>query len=257
MKTSVTQLHSHAHRHQSWMLQSLAQSVLALSVLALVTIVGCGESQEIESIDQPGPSQPASQPDAATSSAGGSKTTSPDEPTKTELTKISIKDGSGETVLEWKPKEDGAKLTDHDDQEIARFTLKDNKLKIKAPDDSVIGYVVWNEGRYRIESADQETSLWKYSEQSDGDWRLKTGEEKLVYEIKKRDYGFEIEDGMESSIARIKLKDGKSSLRDADDKTIYSTRDKIELSAFNCLGLNAIESIELRAGLMTALMLNR
>ena len=87
--------------------------------------------------------------------------------------------------------------------------------------------------------------------------RLKNGEETLIYEIKKRDYGFEIEDSKEASIAKVKLKDGKSSLRNSDDKTLYSTRDPIALPAITCLGFEAIESLELRAGLMTALTLNK
>ena len=89
--------------------------------------------------------------------------------------------------------------------------------------------------------------------QDDGDWKLKDGQENLIYKIKARDYGFEIEDAGEASLFKAKLKDGKTSLRDPTENTVFSTHDSLPAIAVACLGCEAIEKLEFRSTLLAFL----
>ena len=90
--------------------------------------------------------------------------------------------------------------------------------------------------------------------QSDGDWKLKDGDDRLLAVIKKRDYGFEIEDASDKSLFKSKLKDGKRSLRNAADDTVLYTKDEFPPISVACLGLEQIESLPVRAGLAVAVL---
>lgn len=184
---------------------------------------------------------------------GGALTSSP----PTDLTKIKFKVGEGEPAFSWKPEADGAKLLDASENEISRYSRDGAKLKIKGTDDVVLAFVVGAAGEYKIKSADQQTELWKLQKQADGDWKLKDGNDSLVYMVKKRPYGFEIEDASEKSLAKIKLKDGKLSLRDPAEKTLYYTKDQAPAIAMSCLGFDAVKSLPVRFGLLTVLLLDK
>ncbi|HIF01263.1 MAG: hypothetical protein ABGZ23_28485 [Fuerstiella sp.] len=172
-------------------------------------------------------------------------------------TKLKFKAGSGESKFSLKPQDDGAKLVDADEQEIARFNLSGSKLKVKGADDVVLGYIIASDGKFKIKNADQSKDLWKLQRQDDGDWKLEDGNDKLFCKIKRRDYGFEIEDNSENSQSKIKVKDGKTSLRDSSDTTILYTKDQVSPIAFVCMGLDPIDEEPLRAALMTMLIINR
>ena len=171
--------------------------------------------------------------------------------------KIKFKQDGGATAFSLKPQDDGAKLVDAEEKELARFVHSGNKLKIKDADDNVLGYVTTSSGKYKIKNAAQDVELWRLQQYDDGDWKLEDGQENLVYKIKRRDYGFEIEDADEDSLFKIKLKDGKTSVRDAADKTLWYTKDPIVTSAVSCLGMKAIDSLPLQVGLMTMLILEQ
>ena len=173
-----------------------------------------------------------------------------------DLAKIKFKTGVGETAFSWKPQTDGAKLVDANENEISRYNRDGKKIKIKGPNDVVLAYVVGAGDAYKVKSADQKIELWKFQKQADGDWKLKDGNEKLIYMVKSRPYGFEIEDGNERSLAKIKLKDGKLSLRDPAEKTLYYTKDKASAIAMCCLGFEAVKSLPVRCGLLTVLLLD-
>ena len=102
--------------------------------------------------------------------------------------------------------------------------------------------------------ADQSVDLYKFQPQSDGDWKLEGAVDKLIYKIKKRSYGFEIEDDAETSLFKAKLKEGKSSLRNAEDVTVYSTKDQIPILAIVCLGFETLDDTDHRRELQAALM---
>jgi hypothetical protein len=231
--------------------------------LVLPLCIGCGSDEEPASAPSVSPAASAAPtPSAAPSSISQHPSTKTDvapsatEQRTTTRDNIGFKTGDGKTVYELKFKDDGgAKLVDSNEQELARFTVSDAKLKVKLPDDSVVAYIVAKPDGFEIRDETQKTELFDMKRQSDGDWKLKTADEKVVAVVKKRDYGYEIEDGDEVSLSKAKLKSGKSSLRNADDETVLYTKDEIPTLCIAVLSLDQIESLPVRAGLSAAVLL--
>lgn len=237
-----------------------------LLLLAVLAPVGCGTP---EAPAVPAPKAPAAAPEAPVNApAAEASIPESSEPLTAEApemppvavkgisSKLKFKGADGEVSFSVKPESDGAKLVDADEKEIARFTVDQNKLKIKDAADVVLGYVVVVDGHFKIKNAEQTEELFKLQMQSDGDWKLEDGGGKLIYKIKKRDYGFEIEDDNDNSLSKAKLKSGKTSLRNTAEETVLYTKDKINTLAFACMGLEAVKSQPLQAGLMTMVILH-
>ena len=167
--------------------------------------------------------------------------------------KIKFKNEAGKTAFSLKLKDDGGKLVDGDEKELARYTRSDNKIKVKDADDKVLGYVVAAGEKLRLETADQKTELFSLQRQADGDWKLEDPQQARIYTIKRRDYGAEIEDPQKTSLYKVKAKSGKTSLRNAADKTVYHTDETISPAAMSCLGLDKITDVRLRAALLFAI----
>lgn len=167
--------------------------------------------------------------------------------------KIKFKNEAGKTAFSLKLKDDGGKLVDGQEKELARYTRSENKIKIKDEADKVLGYVVMTADKIRLEMADQKTVLFTLRHQADGDWKLEDPGDIRVYTVKKRDYGVEIEDAAKSSLYKVKTKGGKSSLRNASDKTVFHTDEEISAAAMACLGFDKIPDVRLRGALLFAL----
>ncbi|MEO2010175.1 MAG: hypothetical protein ABGX22_15985 [Pirellulaceae bacterium] len=219
---------------------------LLWSLASLFTLAGCGKRENAgQSISPPHRASSTSRPgDSGSTIAAGLSA------------KIKFKTENGDTAFSLKPQDDGAKLVDADERELARFNLSGSKLKVKDANDLVLGYIVASAGKYKIKNASQGVELWKLQRQDDGDWKLEDEKDQLIYKIKKREYGFEIEDATETSLFKVKLKDGKSSLRDTSDHTVFSTKDQVPTIAVSCLGFETIESLPLRSALMTMLIID-
>lgn len=176
---------------------------------------------------------------------------------KVTFAKIKFKDAAGKTAFSLKPREDGAKLFDGKEKEVARYNLSPGKLKIKDEHDKTLAYIIMARPHLHIEDADQEERLWKVQRQPDGDWKLERRNDTLVYRIKKRDYGFEVETPKKQSLHKVKFKNGKTSLRNAKEQTVLSTKDKIDPLAMACLGLDAVEDQRVRFGLAVAMLVQQ
>ena len=228
-------------------------------VLTLCAAFGCSSDREVP----PAPAASATQPTPATEIASNTSSIAPVESNSApqavtlnlDRENIGFKTGSGERLYEIKFKDDGAKLVDPDEQEIARFKIDGQKVKVKLPDESVAAYVVVKDGEFQVRDESQKVELFELKSQSDGDWKLKDGDDKLLAVSKKRDYGYEIEDGAENSLFKSKLKGDKRSLRDAKDETVLYSKDDITPLSVACLGLEQIESLPVRAGLAATVLL--
>ncbi len=170
------------------------------------------------------------------------------------FSRVQIKDASGKDVWEFKGKDDGAKVVDAQERELFRFNLNDHKLKIKRPDDSVIGYINAKPGEFKVLDVTGKQELFEMQRQADGDWKLKNSKDQLLARIKKRSYGYEIESPDEKSLFKSKLSDGKASLRNEKDQTVYSSKDTTSTLALSCLGLKALPDDGQRLGLAAAFM---
>ena len=168
--------------------------------------------------------------------------------------KIKIKSGAGKNLYSIKWKDDGAKLVDADEKELARYNVSSGgaKLKIKDPEDNVIGYLVGDRasGRIKVEDSSQEKELFKLIRQEDGDWKLEDAEDNLLVRVKVRDYGAELESASDVSLYKVKLKDGKTSLRNALDATTLYTNSPVQSMSFACMGFDPIRDVRIRAALL-------
>lgn len=221
------------YRYASW----------SLSCAALLALTACtNPSPPINTTSQPSPTnqndtgQTLIEPDTASAST-------PDAATElqTSFQRIKLKHDDGNDAFALKPKADGAKFVDANDQELARFTLDENdKVKIKDTNDSVLGYVIMKDGYWKIEDAQQTQELFILRAQEDGDYKLEDGNDTQLYRIKQRNYGYEVETPTKESLYKIKLKAEKLSLRDANDVTVIATKSPMLPLAMACFGLDAL-----------------
>lgn len=170
--------------------------------------------------------------------------------------RINLKNADGQRAFEIKPESNGAKLVGPDEKEIARYHVADHTLKIKDDADKVLGHIVRHEDAYKIEDAERKNVLFKIAGKDNGDWSVEDGKQVRLYRIKKRDYGFEIESAAEESVAKVKLKEGKASLRNAKDVTLLSTKNHVSQLGLACIGLDKITSEPLRFGLLIQLTID-
>ncbi len=90
-----------------------------------------------------------------------------------------------------------------------------------------------------------------------GTGKLEDGHGKLLSKIKKREYGFEIEDAMDTSLAKVKTRDGKVSLRDASDRTRYATHSSAAHPILvACLGLDQAGDLTMKTALLVRVALD-
>ncbi|NEP17114.1 MAG: hypothetical protein F6J97_09430 [Leptolyngbya sp. SIO4C1] len=194
--------------------------------------------------------EPATQSPAAPAQTG-SLIAASDTQTTAEQLRFKREDGSEAFSIKFKP--DGAKLVDGRDQELARFNLDENqKLKIKGPNEEVLGYVVAKDGYWKLENADQTKELFILRRREDGDYKLEDGNDTQLYRIKVRDYGYEIETPQKESLYKVRVNDGKVSLRNASGETVISTKSPIAPIAVASFGLDAL-SPEQQAALAFAI----
>ena len=116
-------------------------------------------------------------------------------------------------------------MEDASGAELARFTIDESgKVKIKDAADVVLGYIVSQPGYWKVENADQTQELYIFRRQDDGDYKLEDGANTQIYRVKMRDYGYEIETPDKQSLYKVKQKENKISLRDASEQTVLSTK---------------------------------
>ncbi|MBZ4421350.1 hypothetical protein [Myxococcus sp. RHSTA-1-4] len=204
---------------------------LFLSLVVLTSAAGCSK---------PGGSEaqaPRSQQSAAASdeaSASG---------------KLKFKDADDRERFSLKPKEDGAKLVDGEDKELARYKWKGTALKISGPDDAVLGYVVGSAGgALTVRDAEQRQILFTLARQGPG-WRLNDAKGALLYSVSPSDDGADIQDAAGSEVARVKLREGKVSLRDASGRTLLATKSLVRADAAACLAFERLD-LPLRVALL-------
>lgn len=219
-------------------------SIFPIALLIAFTASGCGDSKPDESIN----------PGTAFHNAPSTKEKN-SSPHASEIeSKIKLKDGDGETAFSIKRREDGFELLDHTEQTIANFYLIDNRLKINSPNGTELGDVTFTNHKFKIHDSTKPKEYWNFRMQTDGDWKLEDQHDQLVGKIKKRDYGYEIEDPTGRSLYKSKLKDGKYSLRDNSDTTRYYTKDNATSLAIACIGFDALEPLHIKAALMTMVL---
>lgn len=142
--------------------------------------------------------------------------------------KVKFKAAVGTASFSLKFYEDGLKMLDENEAEITRITrTKEGKYKIKDANDRVLGYVTGNTPKFKIKDSSQQSTLFIFQRQQDGDWKLETEDvgEQLLCKIGKRDYGWKIESASEKELGKVKNENGRISIRGANGNTLFYTND--------------------------------
>lgn len=199
---------------------------LLLPLCALLLVGGCSRQGGSEA------QEPASQERAASSgeeAPGG-------------FGKLKFKDADDRERFSLKAREDGAKLVDGEDRELARYKWKGASLKVSGPDDAVLGHIVGSAGgALTVRDAAQTQILFTLARQGTG-WRLNDGKGELLYLVSPDDDGARIQDGSGAGVAHVKVREGKVSVRDMEGRTLLATKslirpDAAAVLAFEKLGL--------------------
>ncbi|NMO18004.1 hypothetical protein HPC49_14840 [Pyxidicoccus fallax] len=155
--------------------------------------------------------------------------------------KLKFKDADDRERFSLKQKEDGAKLVDGEDKELARYKWKGTALKVSGPDDAVLGYVVGSAGgALTLRDAEQRQILFTLARQGPG-WRLNDAKGALLYSVSPDDEGADIQDASGTAVARVKVREGKVSLRDAGGRTLLATKSLVRADAAACLAFERLD----------------
>lgn len=155
--------------------------------------------------------------------------------------KIKFKTEFGADLFSLKQQDNGAKLVDGNDQELAKMREdKPGKLKIKNASDKVLGYVVREKGQWRLENPEQNQILYVLKRQNDQNYILEDPTKKEIYQISTRNDIWEINTPQKNLVYQIRIKEGKTSLRNASANTVFSTKSEISPIAFACFGLDVL-----------------
>jgi hypothetical protein len=77
-----------------------------------------------------------------------------------------------------------------------------------------------------------EAPLLGLERETDGDFELEDAAGETIYELKRRSYGFKVVDAEDETVLRVRLSEsGKISVRDANDVTYLTTRDRLPIEA--------------------------
>jgi hypothetical protein len=206
----------------------MKKAILKISVLVflLAVIGGCNTANKTNIATN----QASSSPIAATATNVDARTD-----------KIKFKTEGGSDLFSLKQQADGAKLVDGKEQELARMKAdKPGKIKFKNAADKTLGYVVIKQGYWKLENPEQNKELYILRKQSNGNYKLEDAANKEIYQIKPRDNGLEILKYNNQLVYKIKVKEGKISLRNPSEKTIFSTKSGISPIAFACFGFDVL-----------------
>ena len=163
--------------------------------------------------------------------------------------KLKFKDADDRERFSLKPKDDGAKLVDGENKELARYKWKGLALKVSGPDDAVLGHVVGSAGgALTVRDAEQRQILFTLARQGAG-WRLNDAKGALLYAVSPDDEGASIQDASGADVARVKVREGKVSVRDAQGRTLLATKSLVQAEAAACLAFERLE-LPLRVALL-------
>ncbi|MFI5378310.1 MAG: hypothetical protein ACHRHE_03305 [Tepidisphaerales bacterium] len=128
-----------------------------------------------------------------------------------------------------KLKDDGLKVVDDQDTELARIRVEESgKVKIKDAQDAVLGYVTGKDPQWHLKDAARSKTLFQLTRQPNGDMKLEDGAGTLLCSVKKGDAHAEVADAGGKGLFRVQAKNGKTSIRDDADKVVLTTDAAIE-----------------------------
>ncbi len=128
-----------------------------------------------------------------------------------------------------KIKDDGLKVVDDKETELARVRVEENgKIKIKDAQDAVLGYVTGKDPQWTLKDAKQTKTMFRLTRQANGDMQLTDDAGDVLYRIVKGDAHAEVADADGKAMFRVQTKNGKTAIHDGTDKVVLTTDAAIE-----------------------------
>ncbi|AFY44945.1 hypothetical protein [Nostoc sp. PCC 7107] len=199
---------------------------ISILVLLMTTLLGCSSTNKA-SVPNP----------VVTPSAVAENTTN----IATRSEKIKFKTEGGTDLFSLKQQADGAKLVDGKEQELIRIKAdKSGKVKFKNSAEKTLGYVVTEKGYWKLENAAQNQDLYILRKQNNDAYNLEDTGKKVVYQIKSGDNELKILKPNNQLVYQVKVKEGKTTLKNSSGKTVFYTKSSIAPIAFACFGFDVL-----------------
>jgi hypothetical protein len=194
-------------------------------VILVTAILGCSNNQSINKISK---DQIAPTPIQTTNVVDQTE-------------KIKFRTEFGADLFALKQQANGAKLVDGNDEELAK--MRENtpgKIKIKNNAEQVLGYVIREKGLWRLENQVSSASLYTLKRENAASYMLVDATNKPIYHITKQNNSWEVNTANKNLVYQVRIRDGKTSLRNSSATTVFYTRGKISPVAFACFGLDVL-----------------
>ncbi|MEA5582954.1 hypothetical protein VB620_16590 [Nodularia harveyana UHCC-0300] len=158
-----------------------------------------------------------------------------------QTTKIKFKTESGKDLFSLKQKDNGIKLVDSNEQELAR--IRENTpgiMKIKNASEQVLGYLIREKGQWKLENPSRNLGLYTLKRHNNIHYTLEDAANKTIYEIKIQKGSWEINTADKNLVYQVNIKDGKTSLINSSATAIFYTKSAISPIAFACFGFDVL-----------------
>jgi hypothetical protein len=155
--------------------------------------------------------------------------------------KIKFRTEFGADLFALKQQANGAKLVDGNDEELAK--MRENtpgKIKIKNPAEQVLGYVIREKGVWKLENQASSASLYTLKRENAAFYILEDAANQPIYYIKQQNNSWEVNTPNKNLVYQVRIRDGKTSLRNSSATTVFYTKSTISPIAFACFGLDVL-----------------
>ncbi|MBX9720504.1 MAG: hypothetical protein K2X81_03825 [Candidatus Obscuribacterales bacterium] len=182
--------------------------------------------------------------------SSSSKTTSTEQEASSQVASVEdisvdFKLDNGSPAFKFLHSKENGELLDANGKVMMTFSEnqgKDRVVRVQDNSNNVVCYVKIAKGNDHIKIEDSSNHLlYKLNMESDGDYKLKDAAGTTVYKLKEESYGFKIKAGDDSEgLYKIKQKDGKNSLKNAEGKTVLYSKSEMPKVILACFGMDKL-----------------
>lgn len=169
-------------------------------------------------------------------------------------TRIDFDDADGRTALRLRPDGDSVRVEGPKSSLIATVREGSDGLRV----DDARGKATWiieeiddEQLHIRVRGASSNRIAFELKEEPDGDLQIDDGDGNRIATAKQRSYGYKLVSSKGKTLARVRSRAGKISVRDHTGLTYLTTRDSISTRAVALLALEALP-VEAASGLGVA-----
>lgn len=176
--------------------------------------------------------------------------------TESRSDRVVFEDARGAKLFTIKDKPDGAKVVQDKDgaeTELWRLHWRGADLEVQNSSDQTLGRLDVKDKKVEILDAAKAT-LFVLKQQDDGDWKVEDGGDRLLYRLKKRDNGIDIEKGDGTAFRKVRVYDKKVKLKEENGTELLVVRSAVKPLA---LASHALDGIDRHAQAALFVLWNR